>query len=293
MPRHLAVIDPQRDFCLPDGALYVQGADEDMARLAAAVHPDRFDAVHVTLDSHPWVHIAHPIFWEGPDGGSPAPFTAISEGDVEAGRWRARDPGSRAYALDYVRRLAAGGRYGLTIWPPHCVVGTPGHAVHPALSDALRAWSEARLASIDFVPKGGNPRTEHYSAIQADVPDPDDPATGVNHAFVDRLKQADEVVFAGEALDYCLLNTLRDLVAAAPDLASRIVLVEDASWAHRGGAGGGGAGVACGGGPGGGPPPPPAPHGPPPRPPPPRSPGGGAPPPPRGPPRRILDQDDP
>lgn len=229
MRRHLVVIDPQRDFCLPDGALYVGGADDDMRRLAAAVPRGRFDAIHVTLDSHQWVHIAHPIFWEGPDGGSPAPFTPISVDDVAGGRWQARDPELRPYAADYVRHLAEGGRYGLTIWPPHCVVGTPGHALHPALSDALRAWAEGGLQTVDFVPKGGNPKTEHYSAIRADVPDPDDPSTGLNQRFVDALRETDELVFAGEALDYCLLNTLRDLVEAALELAPKIVLLQDAA----------------------------------------------------------------
>ena len=91
------------------------------------------------------------------------------------------------------------------------------------------------LKPIDFVAKGSNPKTEHYSAIQADVPDPADPSTSPNAAFVARLKEADELVFAGEALDYCLLNTLRDLVAAAPELASRLVLLSDASSSIGGG----------------------------------------------------------
>ena len=227
--RHLVIIDPQRDFCEPDGALYVNGADDDMKRLAAVVRPERFDAVHVTLDSHGWLHIAHPIYWEGPDGASPAPFTTISVEDVETGRWRTRDPERRAWGLTYVRALAEGGRYGLTIWPPHCVLGTPGHALHPALAASLKSWSEARLRPIEFLLKGGNPHTEHYSAIRADVPDPTDPSTAVNRAFIDRFLEADEIVVAGEALDFCVLNTLRDLVGAAPSLSDRLVLLSDAS----------------------------------------------------------------
>ena len=229
MRRHLVVIDPQRDFCAPDGALYVPGADEDMARLAAIVSPSRFDAIHVTLDSHQWVHIAHPIFWEAEDSTSPPPFTAIAEADVASGRWRARSPEMRDDALEYVRQLASGGRYGLTIWPPHCIIGTPGHAIHDALGAVLRNWTNATLRPIDYVAKGANPRTEHYSAIQADVPDATDPSTSVNHRFIDALKGADELVFAGEALDYCLLNTVRDLVAAAPGLAPKIIILRDAS----------------------------------------------------------------
>ena len=223
MSRHLLVIDPQRDFCKPDGALYVQGADDDMRRLAA-MPLDSFDAIHVTLDSHQWVHIAHPIFWTDADGNPPAPFTV-----VEDNRWQARDPRLRDYARDYVRQLANRGRYALTVWPPHCIIGTSGHAVHDELAAALRSWSEARLVPIDYVWKGANPKTEHYSAIQADVPDPADPSTAVNARLVASLREADELFVAGEALDYCLLNTLRDLVAQAPDLAPKIVLLRDAA----------------------------------------------------------------
>ncbi len=229
--RSLVLIDPQRDFCKPDGALYVTGADEDMKRLAALLErtEDAFDRVHVTLDSHQWVHIAHPIFWEGPDGAAPVPFTRIPVDEVREGRWRTRDAALRDYGLRYVEELAKGGRYGLTIWPPHCVVGTPGHAIHDELGAALRRWAEGKLATVDYVAKGGNPRTEHYSAIRADVPDPQDSHTVVNAPFVASLREADELVFAGEALDYCLLNTLRDLIEAAPETASKIVLLEDAS----------------------------------------------------------------
>lgn len=31
---HLLIIDPQNDFCSPDGSLYVHGAEQDMQRLA-------------------------------------------------------------------------------------------------------------------------------------------------------------------------------------------------------------------------------------------------------------------
>ena len=33
----LLIIDPQNDFCDPNGALFVPGADEDMKRLASMV----------------------------------------------------------------------------------------------------------------------------------------------------------------------------------------------------------------------------------------------------------------
>lgn len=231
MNRHLVVIDPQRDFCKPGGALFVPGADDDMKRLAKLVgqRRDLFHKIHVTLDSHQWIHIAHPIFWVGPNGETPEPFTVISAGEVANGTWTPRDRPLRDYALSYVRSLEDQGRYALTIWPPHCIIGTTGHAVHDELGNALHGWSAGALKPIDFVFKGSNLLTEHYSAIQADVPDPKDPSTQPNLAFVDRLRSADEIVVAGEALDYCLLNTVRDLVAVAPELAARLVILSDAS----------------------------------------------------------------
>ena len=38
MKIHLVAIDPQNDFCRPDGALSVPGASADMDRLALLVH---------------------------------------------------------------------------------------------------------------------------------------------------------------------------------------------------------------------------------------------------------------
>ena len=62
----LLIIDSQVDFCSPDGALSIPGADADMRRLAAMLDKfgDRIDNVYVTLDSHNPIHIAHPLCWK-------------------------------------------------------------------------------------------------------------------------------------------------------------------------------------------------------------------------------------
>ena len=84
----LLVIDPQIDFCDPAGALFVPGADADMARLAAMVDRlgSRLADVHVTLDSHRRVDISHPLWFRDGDGTHPAPFTAIGAADLRSGR---------------------------------------------------------------------------------------------------------------------------------------------------------------------------------------------------------------
>jgi nicotinamidase-related amidase len=133
-------------------------------------------------------------------------------------------------ALEYVRRLERNGRYGLTVWPPHCLIGSPGHTVFPELFDALTGW-ESRFAFVDYVTKGSNIMTEHYSAVVADVPDPADASTQINTRLIQALEGADLVAIAGEARTHCLANTVRDIADGFGDdsLVSKLVLLTDAS----------------------------------------------------------------
>jgi nicotinamidase-related amidase len=232
MKTELLIIDPQVDFCDPKGALYVPGAERDMERLAKMVRRtnDKLDDIHVTLDSHHWIHVAHPIFWKDSRGRHPAVFTRISRADVEQGIWTATVPGMYRRALDYVRKLEENGRYQLTIWPPHCLIGSAGHAVFPCLYQALQQWEE-RFAFVDYVTKGSNIATEHYSAVQADVPDATDPSTQINTELIRILQNADVVAVAGEALTHCLANTVRDIAGNFGDdrFVSKMVLLTDAT----------------------------------------------------------------
>ena len=214
MKTHLVIIDPQNDFCDPErGSLYVKGAEKDMQALAAFIdrHGDRLDEIHVTLDSHHTLHIAHPIFWKDSQGQHPAPFTTITRTDVEAGRWATTNPNWMERGLAYVRALEKNNRYQLMIWPPHCRIGTWGHSIFPCVSDALLAWEERRLAKVNFLMKGGNLFTEHYSAVVADVPDDADPATRLNTSFLDTVSKADRILVSGEALSHCVANTVTDM----------------------------------------------------------------------------------
>ena len=233
MPRvHLLVIDPQNDFCRTDGALSVPGAAEDMDRLAMLVHrlKGRLSDVHVTLDSHRTVDISHPLWFRDSAGVHPAPFTSISAADLRAGTWTTTMPSAWNRTLAYLEALEAGGRYPHTVWPEHCLIGSEGHAVVPTLFEALQSWSH-RFAMVDFVTKGSNPWTEHFSAVQAEVPDPDDPSTQVNLRLVHTLEQADVVLLAGEASSHCLANTVRDIVArfGDPALIRKLHLLTDAT----------------------------------------------------------------
>ncbi len=230
----LLVIDPQHDFCSPKGALSVAGADKDMERLAAMVikHGDKIDDICVTLDSHQRIHIAHPICWVDGNGNHPNPFTMISEADVTGPnpKWRAFNPAWQKRQVEYVKALATGGRYVLVIWPPHCLISTDGHSVYAPFGVALADWQDKNFGMIDFVTKGSNPFTEHYSVVKADVPDAGDPTTNINTQFIKRLEAADIVLVAGEALSHCVANSVRDIAAEFGNAhIKKFVLLEDAT----------------------------------------------------------------
>jgi nicotinamidase/pyrazinamidase len=226
---HLLAIDPQNDFCdIPvesqpfnpmalferiTPALPVPGAHDDMLRLAALI--DRLGSklydIHVTMDSHNPIDIAHPTWWRNAKGDAPAPFTLISAADVRNGVWCARNPLAQAYSLKYVESLEANARYVLVIWPEHCLIGTWGNNIHPAVAHSLNAWARRGLDVVDYVTKGSNSYTEHYSAVQAEVPDSNDPSTMLNSRLIKTLSEADIILVAGEALSHCVASTVRDI----------------------------------------------------------------------------------
>jgi nicotinamidase-related amidase len=116
-----------------------------------------------------------------------------------------------AYGLKYVETLEKNKRYALVIWPPHCRIGTAGTGIFPIVSESLTAWEEKYFAKVNFLVKGSNILTEHYSAVQADVPSDDDESTKLNSAFIDTVKQADRIFISGEALSHCVAFTIQDV----------------------------------------------------------------------------------
>ena len=226
---HLLIIDPQIDFCDPNGALYVHGADADMKRLSGFIRRmiGRLTSIQVTLDSHHLVDVAHPPFWRTADGEHPEPFTVVQVSDVTSGRLNPTQYQMRSRMIDYVKTLERNGRYQLCIWPPHCLIGSTGAAVYPEVLDALGAWETTWVKPVDFSMKGTNIYTEHYSAIQAEVPDSADMSTVSNMRIINAVKNSDEVLVAGEAGSHCLANTVRDLTRYID--VDKLVLLEDAT----------------------------------------------------------------
>ncbi|MFL6656547.1 MAG: cysteine hydrolase [Massilia sp.] len=237
---HLLVIDPQNDFCdLPSShlpqdqaapALPVPGAHADMLRVASIIDAggSGLSAMSITLDSHHRIDVAHPAFWMDGQRAPVSPFTQITLADVEQGRYLPRDAGAMPRVLAYLRALEQAGRYTLMVWPTHCEIGSWGHNVHAEVRAAYNRWEERSLRSVTKVVKGTNPWTEHYSAIEAEVPDEDDASTQLNGDFLRTLKAADKVYITGEAGSHCVKATTEHIVANwDPAHLDQLVLVTD------------------------------------------------------------------
>lgn len=104
--------------------------------------------------------------------------------EVDPARWRGADPPS--------------------IWPPHCLQGTPGAELHPALE----------RAKVDVViDKGQDPNSQGYSGFQ-----------DTRLADLLRERGIDRLFVGGLATDYCVKNTVLDALALGLD----VVVLEDA-----------------------------------------------------------------
>lgn len=227
----LIVIDPQKDFCATDGALSVPGAVRDIDRLSLMVKRlgGKLDKIHVTLDSHRKVDISHPIWWKDSKGQHPAPFTIITASDVADGVWTTTKPGMLKRSLQYLKDLEARQRYPHCIWPEHCKIGSEGHSIMTDFFDALSEW-EDDFRLVNYVTKGSNPWTEHFSGVMAEVPDPQDPTTQLNTQLIQTLEEADITLWSGQARSHCLANTVRDVAAnfSGTDFIGRMHLLTDA-----------------------------------------------------------------
>jgi nicotinamidase/pyrazinamidase len=148
----LIVIDLQNDFC-PGGALAVPGGDEVVAPINRLI--EKFENVVLTQDWHP---PGHSSFASTHDR---AHFSTVE--------------------LHYGRQ---------TLWPEHCVQGSPGADFHKDL-----AWTRAQLV----IRKGFRSPIDSYSAFFEN-----DRTTPTGLAGYLRERRITRVVLAGLATDFCV-----------------------------------------------------------------------------------------
>ncbi|GAB4459805.1 MAG: hypothetical protein Kow0070_15210 [Anaerolineales bacterium] len=246
----LLLIDVQNTFCVPEFELFVggrsgRGAVEDNARLCQFIYRNLGNITHITatMDTHKTLQVFHAIFFVDANGDHPAPYTDIHLSDLRGGKWTFNPALASQFGIapeygqqmmiHYAEELEKKGKYALTIWPYHAMLGGIGHALVSAVEEALFFHSIARAAQYDIEIKGDKPFTENYSAIGPEVlSGPMGETLGVrNTKFIEQLQQFDRLIIAGQAKSHCVAWTVSDLLediqATDPDLAKKVYLLED------------------------------------------------------------------
>jgi nicotinamidase-related amidase len=246
----LLAVDVQNTFCMPGFELFVggrsgRGAVDDSRRLCEFLYGNLgvITQVIATMDTHQAMQIFHAIYLVNSRGEHPPAFTRVTAADIECGKWTLNpevarsleidvDEGNR-YLLHYARELERTGKYELSIWPYHSMLGGIGHALVPAFEEAVFFHTIARRSQADFRVKGGLPETEHYSVLGPEVTKD---SRGRQFASKDpeliaKLWTFDVVIIAGQAKSHCVAWTLEDLlrigVEQKRNLAGRIYILED------------------------------------------------------------------
>jgi nicotinamidase-related amidase len=246
----LLAVDVQNTFCIPGFELFVAGrsgtgAVDDNRRLCEFVYRNlgTITQIFPSLDTHHAMQVFHAIWLVDERGNHPEPYALISPDDVATGRWRVNGAVAEALGIEmdygerhlahYTRRLSEGGKYELTVWPYHAMLGGIGHALVSAVEEAIFFHGVARVSRPEFQVKGDNPLTEHYSMLGPEVTaGPDgDTLGGTNTALIEKLLEFDAVVVAGQAKSHCLAWTIDDLLededVRERELAERTYLLED------------------------------------------------------------------
>ncbi|BDA72172.1 hypothetical protein CAL7716_063380 [Calothrix sp. PCC 7716] len=249
----LLLIDVQNTFCIPGFELFVggqsgKGAVEDNIRLCEFIYRNlgTITTIIPTLDTHTAMQIFHPIFWVNDSGQNPTPAaTNITPADIDKGIWKV-NPGVafslgwdyellKKHAYHYVKQLTQNGKYPLTVWPYHSMLGGIGHALVSAVEEAIFFHSIARSSQTQFEIKGNNPLTENYSVLRPEVATSFDNRTIAekNTRLIKQLLQYDIVIIGGQAKSHCVAWTIDDLLIEIKqtdtNLAKKIYLLEDCS----------------------------------------------------------------
>lgn len=179
----LILVDLQPDF-MPGGPLSVRAADvsEIVAPVRELMGSGIFPFQVATQDWHPPGHVS----------------------------FATSHPGQRPF--DTIRLHG----HPQTLWPDHCVQGSPGAAIHPELD----------LSPVSaIVRKGEDARTDSYSAFRNNwCPSGDRPPTGL--AGYLRERGIETVYCCGLARDFCVAWTAKDAAASG----FRTWVIWDLTW---------------------------------------------------------------
>lgn len=200
MKKVLIIVDPQNDF-IEGGSLAVDGAKKAMDNLVAHInnHSSEYDKIFVSLDTHNATNLGFKENWYG-DGINqvipckPFPVDLISTGEVYP-----KIPYTRKEDIETILKQP-----GFMCWPAHCVKGTRGHRIYPALEATL----ETLGSKVTYLTKGEDDARDNYSIFHYG----DRGLTRHANPFKiwDRFDYPD-VFIAGLATDFCVYETVKSL----------------------------------------------------------------------------------
>lgn len=246
----LVAIDLQNTFCIPGFELFVGGrsgkaAVDDNVNFCKFIYKNinAITEICPTMDTHQAMQIFHPIYLINNEGTHPSPFTLISLEDIINGVWkfnpalcrslRISEEYGQRHLFHYVEKLKKAGKYNLTIWPYHAMLGGIGHALASSVEEAVFFHGIARYSRPDFLVKGDRPFTEHYSVLGPEVMEgPDGNSIGDKSSkFLEKLMEFDAVVIAGQAKSHCvswtIYDLLHDILSRDRKLVEKVYLLND------------------------------------------------------------------
>jgi len=205
------------------------------------------------MDTHQAMQVFHSIFFVNDKGEHPAPYTQISVDDIREGEWRFNKKLSQnlsfsaeyieQHLLHYTEELKKSGKYDLTIWPYHAMLGGIGHALVSSIEEAIFFHTVARFSQPHIHVKGDHPLTEHYSVLRPEVstgPDGEPLSQrseslfqkeAGSEAIYRKLIDFDVVIIAGQAKSHCVAWTIADLLNIVrkrdEKLVEKIYILED------------------------------------------------------------------
>ena len=184
----LVLVDVQNTFCVPDFELFVAGGPgrARWTTTAGCASSCTATSTRSRRSCRPWTPTRPsrsftPSISIDENGRHPSVHARFAE-DVERGRWRVNPkrgprasgstPSTRSGTWSTTRgSLERGGKYSLTVWPYHALLGGIGHALVSAVEEAVFFHAIARASQPQFQVKGSNPLTEHYSVLGPEVTD--------------------------------------------------------------------------------------------------------------------------
>lgn len=246
----LLLIDVQNTFCIPGFEMYVGGnsglaAVEDNQRICEFIYRNlnKITQITATMDTHTASQIFHPCFLVDENGNHPGAAEIIEQTDIESGKWKVNPAVANSlneaegfleeHLKFYSNELKAKGKFALITWPYHAMLGGIGHALVPAIEEALFFHNICRQSQTRFELKGDHPLTENYSVLSPEVKTGKDGNIlgSRNKELIDDLLRFDRVYIAGQAKSHCVSWTIADLItemkAVDRGLIKKIYLLED------------------------------------------------------------------